>query len=201
MPTGYTYPVCEGKITEFPDFALSCARAFGALISMREEPMDAPLPDEIAASTNYYDQKIEESQKRLGEVQAMTNADADAAADAAYGAALKSRDDYLASKRVEAERLNAMLAKVGAWHPPSSDHSEMKKFMIEQLVMSLPGDYAPAIPERLDGATWRKREGDKLAESIVYNQKERDKEVTRAGGRTRWLKELRASLGPRSQAA
>lgn len=53
MPTGYTYPVCEGKITEFPDFALSCARAFGALISMREEPMDAPLPDEIAASTNY----------------------------------------------------------------------------------------------------------------------------------------------------
>lgn len=113
MPTGYTYPVCEGKITEFPDFALSCARAFGALISMREEPMDAPLPDEIAASTNYYDQKIEESQKRLGEVQAMTNADADAAADAAYGAALKSRDDYLASKRVEAERLNAMEVRLG----------------------------------------------------------------------------------------
>ena len=35
MPTGYTAAVCSGEITEIKDFALSCARAFGALITMR----------------------------------------------------------------------------------------------------------------------------------------------------------------------
>lgn len=30
MPTGYTFEVCEGKMTDFSAFALQCARAFGA---------------------------------------------------------------------------------------------------------------------------------------------------------------------------
>lgn len=201
MPTGYTYPVVEGKITEFPEFALSCARAFGALITMRDDPMDAPIPDEIGPDTRYYDQRIADDTKRLGEIQAMTNAEADAAAAAAHGAAMRSRSDYLKRQETEAARLNAMLAKVREWTPPTAEHVDMKRFMIEQLTASLPGSYAPAIPERLDGATWRKREGDALAESIVRSQQEREKEISRAAGRTAWLKALRASLEPQSQAA
>lgn len=37
MPTGYTASVQEGKVTEFRDFAMECARAFGALVMMRDE--------------------------------------------------------------------------------------------------------------------------------------------------------------------
>lgn len=194
MPTGYTYPVVDGKITEFNDFAMTCARAFGALITMRDDPTDAPIPEEIKPETSYYDDRLAADKKRLGEVQAMTNAEADAAAQAAHDEAMASRAKYLRDKETEAERINAMLAKVRAWTPPTADHIEMKKFMIDQLTMSLPGEYAPAIPALLDGAEWRKQEIDRLAESIVRSQKYIDEEVNRAKRRTEWVKALRASL-------
>ncbi|SHJ72314.1 hypothetical protein SAMN05444159_1322 [Bradyrhizobium lablabi] len=199
MPTGYTYPVVDGKITEFPDFALLCARAFGALIMMRDDPMDASIPDEFEPETKYYDDRLAADMKRLGGVQAMTMADANTAALEVHREALASRSKYLADKEIEAGRLNAMLAHVRAWNPPTPDHAEMKKFMIDQLVMSLPGDYAPAIPALLDGAAWRQQEIDRLADSIVYSQKEIAKEVERARTRTEWVKSLRASLIPSQQ--
>jgi hypothetical protein len=196
MPTGYTYPVCDGKITEFSDFALSCARAFGALIMMRDEPADAPIPDEFKPDSSYYEERLATSMKRLGEVQAMTNAETDAAALASHNEAMASRAKYLSEKETEAARLNAMLTKVRAWKPPTDDHVEMKKFMIDQLTMSFPGDYAPAAPVLLDGATWRQKQIDDLAETMVRSKKEITAEAERAAGRTAWVKALRTSLAP-----
>lgn len=194
MPTGYTHAVCDGKVTDFNEFAMNCARAFGALIMMRDEPMDAPIPEEIAPSTEYYDRRLTENKKRLGEVQAMTNAEADAAATSEHRDAVAGRRKYLADQDAEAARINAMLAKVRAWTPPTESHVEMKSFMIEQLTISLPGSYTPAIPALLDGPAWRKKEIESLASSIVRDQAERDKEIERARGRTEWVKALRASL-------
>lgn len=194
MPTGYTADVVDGKITEFSDFAMTCARAFGALIDLRDEPMGAPIPDAIVPNTKYRDEQIAAAMKRLGEIQAMTNAEADAAAKAEHEEAMRYRYEYLAQKEVEGARLNAMLAKVRSWTPPTPDHEEMKRFMIDQLTISMPGDYAPAIPVLLDGAAWRKQTGDKLARDIVHHRGERAKEVERAAGRSEWLKSLRDSL-------
>jgi uncharacterized coiled-coil protein SlyX len=194
MPTGYTHKVCDGEITEFSDFAMSCARAFGALITMRDDPMDKNVPDEIAPETSYYDMQVAENLKRMGEVQAMTNAEADVAAAAEHAAALASRSKYLADKDEEAARLNAMLMKVRKWHPPTPDHVEMKSFMIDQLTISMPGSYAPSMPVELDGQTWRKKTIDDLSETIVRHRQEIAKEVERAAGRTKWLKALRSSL-------
>lgn len=58
MPTGYTNRIQNGEITEFKDFALACARAFGALISMRDDALDAPMPAEILPDTKYHDDHI-----------------------------------------------------------------------------------------------------------------------------------------------
>ena len=194
MPTGYTCHVVDGKITEFPEFAMTCARAFGALIMMRDDPIGAPIPETVEPQTNYYEDRLSADKKRLGEVQAMTNADCDTAALEAHREALASRSKYLANMELEASRLNSMLAKVRAWHPPTPDHTEMKKFMIQQLTISLPGDYAPSVPALLDGPTWRQQEIDRLADAIVYSQKEVAKEIERARGRTEWVKALRESL-------
>ena len=46
MPTGYTADIQDGKITTLREYALSCARAFGALIMMRDDPHDAPIADD-----------------------------------------------------------------------------------------------------------------------------------------------------------
>lgn len=194
MPTGYTYNVVDGKITEFADFAMQCARAFGALITMREDPMDAPIPDEIKPETSYYANRVDEDMERLGEVHAMTDAEAAAAAQAAHDEAMASRAKYLSDKESEAGRLNAMLAKVRAWHPPTRDHVEMKSFMIEQLTISMPGKYTPTIPVLLDGATWRQEQIDSLSEAVARSRKEVEKETERAKNRTEWVKNLRASL-------
>lgn len=194
MPTGYTYNVVDGKLTEFPAFAMQCARAFGALITMRDDDADAPIPDEIKPNCSYHDERLASSKLELRKVQAMTNAEAAAAAETSHAEALKHRADYLAQQNLEAERLNAMLAKVRAWHPPTPDHTRMKDFMIEQLTISMPGTYAPAIPELLDGPTWRQRQIDKLSNDVVRYQTEINKEIERAAGRTEWLKKLRASL-------
>ena len=48
MPTGYTAAVKDG-IT-FEQFAWSCARAFGALIDMRDSPTGAPIPQRFEPS-------------------------------------------------------------------------------------------------------------------------------------------------------
>jgi hypothetical protein len=194
MPTSYTHPVCEGKITEFSEFAMSCARAFGALITMREEPMDAAIPEEFAPDTSYYDNRIASDLKEMGRIQAMSRAEADAAAHAEHQSALESRRRYLADKETEAGRINAMIAKVRTWEPPTSDHVEMKSFMLEQLRISLPGDYVPSIPELLDGRAWRQKKIDDLSAAVVRNREEVRKEVERAKGRTEWVKALRASL-------
>lgn len=201
MPTGYTYPVAEGKITEFNDFAMLCARGFGALIMMRDDPMDATIPDEIAPSTEYYDTRITADSKLMGQIQAMTNAEADIAAQEAHEEAMRGRAKYLANKELEAARLNAMLMKVRIWQPPTPDHAGMKSFMIEQLTISLPGEYAPAIPAALDGFSWRKSEIERLSESVARNKQQREEEVDRAAGRTKWVKALRQSLTPQSGAA
>lgn len=201
MPTGYTYPVAEGKITEFGDFALSCARAFGALIMMRDDPMDTPIPDEFVPNTEYYDNRIADDSKLMGKIQAMTNAEADEAAQGAHAEAAASRTQFLANKELESSRLNAMLMKVRAWQPPTPEHHEMKTFMVEQLTISLPGNYAPSIPAAMDGATWRKCELDRLAESVVRNKKEWDSEIDRSASRTKWVKALRQSLAAPAAAA
>ena len=51
MPTGFTCDIKDG-IT-FERFALNCARAFGALINMRDDSLDAEIPDEIKPSDHH----------------------------------------------------------------------------------------------------------------------------------------------------
>ena len=62
----YTYELVDKKLT-FPQFAMRCARAFGALIEMRDDSMDAPIPDEFSPSDYHVKAKAkaEETLKRL----------------------------------------------------------------------------------------------------------------------------------------
>lgn len=57
MPTGYTAAVEDGTITEFDDFAWQCARAFGALIMMRDDPMSAPIPQKFEPTAEHVEMK------------------------------------------------------------------------------------------------------------------------------------------------
>lgn len=81
MPTGYTADVASGKITSLRDFALICARGMGALVMMRDEPFDAPIPERFEPSV-FYKKHLDEAKQELAALRAMTAEDADNAAAA-----------------------------------------------------------------------------------------------------------------------
>lgn len=67
MPTGYTAPIYEGKQITFPEFAMQCARAFGALIDMRDDPMDSPIPDAFVPDT-YHARELVKAREQLADM-------------------------------------------------------------------------------------------------------------------------------------
>jgi len=71
MPTGYTAKLMESGQT-FQDFVMQCARAFGACVMMRDDPMDAPIPERFEPS-DYNVKRLAEAKAELVKLQAMTN--------------------------------------------------------------------------------------------------------------------------------
>jgi hypothetical protein len=193
MATGYTYPVANGEITEFKDFAMSCARAFGALITMRDEPQDAPIPEEFKPG-DFHEKRLADAKDRLARLNVMTIDEAEASATGAFNEAMKSHQEYEAKEAEAERRLNSMIKKVEAWTPPTANHTEMKKFMIDQLVMSRRGSYRSPEPVRLSGKDWLSTELEKAQHNVGYHAAEHAKEVERTASRAEWVKQLRRSL-------
>lgn len=194
MPTGYTYPVVEGKVTEFKDFALQCARAFGACIEMRDEHQDVPIPDEFKPD-DYHTQRYEESKAEMVRLMSLTPAECEAERDAEFEQVQKSHEKYVQTRQAENNRIKAMLLQVHAWEPPSRDHIELKKFMVDQLESSI-------VKVHFDGPTkvgvedWLHGKVASANRSMGYHQKRVASEVERIQQRNLWVKQLRESLEP-----
>lgn len=134
MPTGYTAKITEGQT--FEEFVLQSARAMGALIMMRDDPADAPIPDEFKPS-NHHIEGLQRAKERLAVLDAMSPKEAKAAADAAFEKQSKEVAERLARVREERAAYDAMLARVREWNPPTPDHVGFKDFMIEQIESSI----------------------------------------------------------------
>ena len=50
MPTGYTAKIVDGQ--SFPDYVKTCLRAMGVCVSMRDLPMDTPIPEFLVYAAN-----------------------------------------------------------------------------------------------------------------------------------------------------
>lgn len=195
MPTGYTAALGDGRITEFRDFAMQCARAFGALITMRDDAFDAPIPDVIEPS-NYSRDAAKRAEDELNAFMAMSDEEVAAAADAAYAKAVKYDADFHAKQNAENACYEAMRQKVWAWTPPTDDHKELKSFMLQQIEISISNFKGSGAPDRNDYApeTWKAAHRAELLRSLTYHQKEYAKELERVADRTEWIRALRASL-------
>lgn len=196
MPTGYTYPVQEGKITEFRPFALQCARAFGALIEMGDDPMDTPIPAKFEPNTSYHDERLADANDVLMRVPAMTDAECDAAAQKEYGERLASWTKRREERALHRQRYEDMLAKVAAWHAPEACEG-LKSFMTEQLTLSIGQDCEGRWddePQPQTGTQWRAAQLKEATRDVEYHGRERAEAIARCAGRNHWLDALRASL-------
>lgn len=193
MPTGYTAYVQDGAT--FEEFVWRCARNFGALVTMRHDPAGDPVPESFTPSTYHVD-RIAEVERELAELEAMTS----------DGAKTRAAEDREAAKQRNAERMakvaeirrkyEAMLDQVRAWEPPSTDHENLKRFMIDQLRESIDFDcreYREPMPT-LDGAVWLAEKRERGLRDLGYHHKEHGKELERVEQRNRWVRQLRESL-------
>jgi hypothetical protein len=194
MPTGYTAPIKDG-IT-FEQYALGCARAFGALILMRDDPADAPIPERFEPS-DYNRKALEDARAELARLDAMSLVDAASAAESAYVAEVdrcnERRREYIDLRN----KYNAMLAQVVKWEPPTPDHVNYKQFMIDQIRESIDWDCNEKYitePERLTGSQWLAKQITEARRMVAYHEKAYAEEVERTNDRNAWIRALRDSL-------
>jgi monoamine oxidase len=196
MPTGYTADLKDG--ISFKTYALNCARAFGACVTLRDEPGGGEnIPDEFTPS----DYNAKAAQKARDELAALLNLTPDQRerrAAKAWDEAETSRLMRLEDKRKQREAYEAMLAKVNAWTPPTPEHAGLHEFMRTQIEQSIDfdcgGDYGKTPTPRLTGDQWSAQEAARLNRDIGYHEKEHAAECKRAADRTAWVRALRAAL-------
>lgn len=199
MATGYTYPIYEGQEMTFEQFMLRCARNFGALIHMQEDPLDAPIPDEILPEDDFYLEEIKETEKELANF--LANRPTLEELEERYAKyAEEKRNEILKEnerRQVVKERYIAMLDKVKAWNPPTKDHENLKKFAIDQLEVSIEfdcKDYSSPIKEKDEWIEFEMNL-DKYLQKVLDCQKiEHEKEVQSAKSKTEWIQVLKKSL-------
>lgn len=192
MPTGYTEILFSKPDTTFPEFALRCARAFGACVEMRDSSLDAPPPDEIKPAA-YTLESLHAAEAAVREFEAMTVEEAARRAVAERDATIKSNAECRERFRKESEVLAAMRAEVEAGEPPTPDHAGMRAFMLQQIETSKPHEYQ--APETLlTGAEWLTRQRKCAAENVARRAEDWKRDVENAANRTKWLRDLRSSL-------
>jgi len=134
MTTGYTAGIAKG--ISFEKYVMTGARAFGALVMMRDEPFDKEIPKSLDPSS-YCQEKLTEVETRLAKLQKMRYKDADHEAEIEYNEEVNRQREGIASNNKTRSLYQAMLSKVKAWQPPSPDHEGLKNFMIQQIKESI----------------------------------------------------------------
>lgn len=199
MPTGYTADIAKG-IT-FPQFVWNCARAFGALITMRDEPASAPVPEQFEPDT-YHRQQLRLDEAEIDRLRALTVEQAEQAAADEFEAESASVAKRLGEYRDLRAKYEEMIAAVSAWVPPTTEHQGLRTFMLEQLAQSLDFDcnekYLTA-PVRLSGKSWLRAKLAAAIKSIEHHEKGNREERERIATRNRWIADLRTSVPPPSQ--
>lgn len=196
MATGYTFGVAEGKITTLEDFAMDCARAFGALIDLRDSPRDAEVPEDFTPSGAYQD-RLDDAKRKLAEAETRTEAEWRIASADAY---LRSMAHWRNMNTKNAEtraRYEKMLEKVIGWQPPIRDHILLKEFMVTQLSESIRWDSTTyEEPEQLFWRTFMQDQIRYSRDEVSRAERDLREEIARAKGKTDWVQALRNSFAP-----
>lgn len=195
MPTGYTADVQSGAITELKPFVMQLARGMGALVMMRDDPHDAPIPERFEPSP-YYAERLAKTEAEVERLRTMSDEDAEAAAVAAHAEVMAAYEESKAEHEAQRNRYLAMIEKVEAWQGAPEG---IKEFALSQLRDSLDFDCREPFrfyrsTDKLTGAEWRAQALHDAQRSLGYDRKAHDDEVTRVEARNQWLTQLRRSL-------
>lgn len=190
--TGYTHDVPKGQ--SFEGFVWACARAFGALVHMRDDAIGAAIKEREPGT--YYDEEIAKSHARLAELVGATPAQRRALYDADMERHRAFEEKYQAEKRANTEALTAMLTKVQAWTAPTPEHENLKAFMVQQLTDSikLEADLPTMMPPPKSVDEWYIAEVGRMNDWIARTKTSKAEEVERCRKANEWMQALNRSV-------
>jgi hypothetical protein len=197
MPTGYTADLYGGKDQTFADFAMSCARGFGALFVLRDEGPDAVVPERFEPD-RYAKDRLERAKADVAEAEARSMDEwAALLAKSNEEMAEASKQARVRSRALRA-RYEAMLEAVDAWVPPSTEHEQLQAFMRDQLKQSIKFDCSAEddmfLPRLMTPGTYRDEQIGYAKAELTRATKGWGDAVARANQRTWWVQQLRESL-------
>lgn len=195
MPTGYTAAIADG--IAFETFVMNCARAMGACIMLRDDPGGGEHIPERFEPSDYNARRLAEAREELSRVRAMTTDQVIAECDRTHAIAVGEHRRRKMERDDLRKKYEAMLDRVRAWKPPTSDHDGLKSFMVQQITESINFDCwdHDSEPKPVAPKAWKEQLEAKLVKDCSYHAGEHAKEVERAKARTDWIVALRASLG------
>ena len=191
MPNGYTADIHDGKDVSFKDFALSCARAFGAFIHQRDDNVkDKP---KLREKDNYHIKKINEAEMWVKPTKA--EFDAYVVKQTAY------YNEQINKRKKLKIRYENMLKQATYWTPPTKEHEGLKQFMIEQLTESMnfdcSFDYYERELEKLKNYTYKEYVKDMCdynKRDIKYHTEQLKKDADGDNKANKWITDLYKSL-------
>lgn len=202
MASGYTADIYEGKNVTLKDFMLRCARAFGACVMMRDEPLSTPIPERFEPD-DYHLKQIERIEKELKELN--DNPKTQEEWEEAYQKAYDEEINYYMERKFQKAKLKLryenMISAVSNWEPPTKDHVDLKEFALKQLKESLDFDTRSLPFQYPEKEEWiaSERSGDMLLKSLAYHKESYANEIEACKKRTQWIKDLRDSLEDNSK--
>lgn len=201
--TGYTQELVDSDL-DFPRFALLCARAFGACVMMRDCALSTPIPAEFKPSDHHKKEGVKTKNKLVKLMKLTSKKEREEWASKELKKQISLLKKHATPQGVESnhKKMQAILAEVENWVPPSEEHTPLKSYMQEQLQSSLQSDgyhygYYDGEVEKLQKTAplaYYLDEVKRLKENVAYHKKGWDAEVAIINQRNKWIKKLRESL-------
>ena len=198
MPTGYTAGIESGKITTGKEFLMLCARAFGACMEMRDEPLTVPIPKEFGVSP-YYQYMVAETCEKIAKLKMMPQEEILSEIEKEER---EEAERYLRNRKVNQEqedRYSKIVYEVKKWNPPSPEHAELKEFALNQIKISRNTcDTDKWVESRIrpkkTPEEWLATKIADLEEDLIFYDAKWKEEVDRVKRNNEWLAKLWGSL-------
>ncbi len=203
MATGYTQGIIDGSIKTFKEFALGCARAFGAASHMKDDDLSVEYKKRTPG--DFYDKTIKETEEMAEEIKSLSDEKIIKKKKENIEKSIKRHEKSLKEKKELEKTLNGFLFDAKNYTPPTEDHKNIKKFMIEQLEDTIKWncDITYDVDEierlkkeisNLNAERIRNKYLSDCFDSLNYYFKEKEDEIKRCENSNNWYDEFFKSL-------
>ena len=200
MPTGYTDGILKGTTKTFPDFAKKCMWAF--CIHLKEVSTDKYEPRK---PSDYYPKELKKAERHLKMIENYSDKQIVSLAKKRLMESKRAYIGYIKTAENNRKKLKKILSEINVWYPPTDEHLNFKKFMLEQIdtTMRFDGDskYYQEELEKIEqrikdikADTSRTEMFERANGDVEYHKKHLDEDIKNCEATNKWVDDLMKSL-------